>query len=258
MAAAEAQMPFIKNLASSDRKLRTQSLATLQTYLSSRTGLPAADALKLWTGLYYALWMTDRPRPQQALAADLANLVLDVPAACAPPLASGFWSVLSRQWASIDALRMDKFLLLVRRAFAAQVRFARGRAWAGEQVDRMLDVWRRLAFDADDEDGVSLGLRLHVLDLWVDELEREKALGLAGDGEDEEEDDVVAARDEWVRRIGDMVDALRASPVKSVRNRASESYADERLPWGTRESDGEGQGEDEDEDEDEGWGGIED
>ncbi|KID96366.1 nucleolar protein NOP52 variant, partial [Metarhizium majus ARSEF 297] len=237
-----------------DRKLRTQSLATLQTYLSSRTGLPAADAVKLWTGLYYALWMTDRPRPQQALAADLANLVLDVPAACAAPLASGFWSVLSQQWASIDALRMDKFLLLVRRAFAAQVRFARGRAWAGEQVDRMLDVWRRLAFDADDEDGVSLGLRLHVLDLWVDELEREKALGSAGDGDDD------AARDEWVRRVGDMVDALRASPVKSVRNRASESYADERLPWGTRESDGEGQGEDEDEDEDEdeGWGGIED
>ncbi|KAG8417390.1 hypothetical protein J3458_004899 [Metarhizium acridum] len=254
MAAAESQMPFIKNLASSDRKLRTQSLAALQTYLSSRTGLPAADALKLWTGLYYALWMTDRPRPQQALAADLANLVLDVPAACAVPFASGFWGVLSRQWASIDALRMDKFLLLVRRAFAAQVRFARGRGWAGEQVEQMLDVWRRLAFDADDEDGVSLGLRLHVLDLWVDELEREKALGAAGDGDDDDDDDA-AAREEWVRRVGDMVDALRASPVKSVRNRASESYADERLPWGTRESgDEKEQGGEEDED----WGGFED
>ncbi|OAA35298.1 nucleolar protein NOP52 variant [Metarhizium rileyi] len=245
MAGAEAQMPFIKNLASSDRKLRTQSLASLQTYLLSRTALPATDAQKLWTGLYYALWMTDRPRPQQALASDLADLLVQTPR-CAVPLAAGFWAVLSRQWPSIDALRMDKFLLLVRRVFAAQVRCAREQRWRGEQVELMLGVLRRLAFDADDEEGVSLGLRLHVLDLWVDELEREKALD--GDACDDDE-----PREEWVRKMGDMVDALRASPVKSVRNRASESYADQRLPWGVRGSDDE-----EDDDADEGWVGIED
>ncbi|KHN96108.1 nucleolar protein NOP52 variant [Metarhizium album ARSEF 1941] len=254
MAGAEAQMPFIRNLASSDRKLRTQSLAALQTYLSTRTGLAATEARKLWTGLYYALWMTDGPRPQQALASDLARLPLDAPGACAVPLATGFWDVMSRQWASIDALRMDKFLLLVRRAFAAQVRFARREGWFGPRVEQMLELWRRRAFDADDEDGAPLGLRLHVLDLWVDELDRERALGR--DEDEDDDDDAAAARDRWVREVGDMVDALRASPVKSVRNRASESYADERLPWGARRSDDEGHGEVGLEDE--AWDGIED
>lgn len=137
---------------------------------------------------------------------------------------------------------MDKFLLLVRRVFGAHVRYARERRWRGDEV---LDVLRRECFDVGEEEGVALGLRLHVLDLWVDELEREKALG--------EGDEV---RGEWVRKMGDIVDALRGSPVKAVRSRASESYNDERLPWSVKGDEDEG---DEDgEDEDEGWGGIED
>ncbi|KAG5980957.1 hypothetical protein E4U55_003438 [Claviceps digitariae] len=262
--AEAAQMPFIKNLASSDRKLRIQSLTVLQTFLSTKSNLSLPEALKLWTGLYYALWMTDRPRPQQALAIELASLSFSLPPTSQPLFLRAFWQILSKQWTHIDALRMDKFLLLVRRVFAAHVRCARENNWQGAQVDAVLEILEQECFDVQESggpsgSGVALGLRLHVLDLWVDEMEREGAVGDKWAGRDEEEE---VLRGEFVRRIGDVVEKLRRSPVRSVRARAEESYADGRLPWGEKGASselGDGHGEMEvDEDDEDGWGGIED
>lgn len=247
----EAQMPFIKNLASSDRVLRTASLESLQTFLSSRRTLTPTDALKLWKGLFYALWMTDRPLPQQRLTSDLASLLhTAIRPACAPAWLAAFWAVMGLQWSEIDNLRMQKYLLLVRRVFAAQIAWCKERGFEGEEVAKVEEVMREWCFE---EEGVDLkrvpvGLRLHVLDVWVDELEKEGCL------EAEEAKG-------FVKRIGGMVELLKRCPVKTVRERAEESYEDERLPWGKKE--------DEDKDDDEevdgqndsdedGWGGFDD
>ncbi|TKA60958.1 hypothetical protein B0A55_11737, partial [Friedmanniomyces simplex] len=68
--------PFIKQLASSDRKLRTSALASLRQYLSSHHSAPLSqlDLLKLWKALFYCLYMQDKPLHQQRLAQDLADL----------------------------------------------------------------------------------------------------------------------------------------------------------------------------------------
>jgi ribosomal RNA-processing protein 1 len=269
---AVAQMPFIRNLASSDKRLRTASLASLKTFLSSRRELSLDDARKLWTGLYYALWMTDRPLPQQRLAAELANLVLPpsssasspatdaepaaVRPACAVPWLQAFWAVLADQWPSIDALRMDKFMLLVRLVFAAQIRLAalqKPKPYSGPLVDALLQhVLRDWCFDdgaagAEALKRMPVGLRLHVLDIWVDELDKAGALA------DDDAADFVAA-------VGAMVDALKRCPIKPARKRAEDSHADERLPWGVpapEDEEAAPNGMDEDSDDD-GWGGIQD
>lgn len=202
------------------------------------------DGLKLWKGLYYALWMTDRPLPQQALATELANLLFSVRPAAAIPWLQAFWAVMGLEWTSIDVLRMEKFLLLVRRVFAAQIRWAKERAFEGDEVKSLLkDVLKSWCFEQEaDQRKVPVGVRLHVLDLWVDELEREGAL----------EDPKAEA---FVKEIGDLVDALKRTSIKPVRARAQESHEDERLPWGKKTEEEEGEGDD---DEDDGWGGIED
>ncbi|RSL48434.1 hypothetical protein CEP51_015632 [Fusarium floridanum] len=182
MAAHESQMPFIRNLASSDRKLRTASLESLTTFLSSRQTLTSTDAQKLWKGLYYAPWMTDRPVPQQRLATDLANLLFTLQPSCAIPWLRGFWVVVGAGWTDIDVL--------------------------------------------------------HALDIWVDELEREEAL----------KDEAAMG---FVKAVGELVQALKRCPVKPVRERAGDSYEDERLPWA------EADGSDRDEDDEE-WGGFDD
>ncbi|XWW96140.1 hypothetical protein V2A60_004112 [Cordyceps javanica] len=277
-----------------DRKLRTSSLEALTTFLASRRSLPDADARKLWTGLYYALWMTDRPKPQQALAADLASLLFALRGGggrCAGPWLRAFWHVLGAQWTGIEALRLDKFLLLVRRVFAAMLRYATTTSSSSDDDDGdktkkkkkttttgnddsqagraavVLDVCREYVFDG--QGGPSglgvlpLGLRLHVLDLWVDELDRAGLLPPSGD----DDGDAPNQHEAFVREMGDMVEALRTNGNKAVRERARESYEDERLPWGTKtdpmdeDSDEAPQDEDEEDDDDEdedGWGGIED
>ncbi|KFA80305.1 hypothetical protein S40288_05903 [Stachybotrys chartarum IBT 40288] len=229
MANEASQMPFIKNLASSDRKLRTASLESLQTFVASRAALPPTDALKLWKGLYYALWMTDRPLPQQALARDLAALVHRLRPACVDAWLRGFWAVMALQWTDIDVLRMEKFLLLVRRVFAAHVRWAADQQYDAARVDLLLAVLADGCFEpAGDLRRVPVGVRLHVLDLWVDELDREGALAEP------------RARPllDGLRRL---VDALRTCPVKSVRERARDSLEDERLPWVEKTAESEGE-----------------
>ncbi|KAM0433367.1 hypothetical protein ACHAPT_004244 [Fusarium lateritium] len=241
MAAHESQMPFIRNLASSDRKLRTASLESLQTFLSSRPSLSDTDAQKLWKGLFYALWMTDRPVPQQRLAADLANLLFTLRPACAVPWLRGFWVVIGAQWTDIDVLRLEKFLLLVRRVFAAHVRLAKERGWKNGDVEAIVGVLAEYPFDVEGDLRKSpVGIRLHALDIWVDELEREEAL------KDEEGSG-------FVKAVGELVQALKRCPVKPVRERAAESYEDERLPWAEVGSDGDAMDEDDEE-----WGGIDD
>ncbi|KAL6880792.1 hypothetical protein J3F83DRAFT_710664 [Trichoderma novae-zelandiae] len=252
------QMPFIKNLASSDRKLRTESLTSLQSFLASRPSLSPLDARKLWTGLYYALWMTDRPRPQQALAADLANLAHGLRDACVEPWCAAFWAVLGAQWPHIEALRLDKFLLLVRRVFAAHVRVVKERGYEGDVVEGVKRVLAGWCFDKEDENRVALGLRLHVLDVWVDELEREGVLGAAAAEGDE-------GAKGFVEFVGALVEGLKRCPVKSVRQRAQDSHDDERLPWAQKKEDGDEGEEEEGEGEagemggeqDGEWGGIE-
>lgn len=171
-----------------------------------------------------AMWMCDRPIPQQNLARELAGLLAtSVDRRCAAVWLRAFWATMSGQWTDIDALRMEKFLLLVRRVFAAALRWCRTEegTWEKEAVDEMVAVMGEWPFDAEDLRRVAVGLRLHVLDVWVDELERE---GLLAEDTDE------SAR-QFVDRIRKLVEPLvQGSPVKSVRARAKESLEDERLP----------------------------
>jgi ribosomal RNA-processing protein 1 len=219
--------------------------------------------------------MTDRPVAQQRLAADLASLYGALPDGGADAETSNvvvwfaaFWEVLSAQWPHIEALRLDKFLLLVRRIFAAQLAhinsllLAAGQSRSGDSmasvqqlVDDALAKW---CFEpSGDPRSVPLGLRLHVLDIWVDELD---AAGLLGTDDEEDGGDnggeQKKRRGLVVRAVGDLVEALIGCPVKAVRERARESYDDERLPWTTKDPNGD-DGAHEDDDGGE-WGGIED
>lgn len=230
-----------------DRKLRTAALESLQTFLASRPSLPETDAQKLWKGLFYALWMTDRPVPQQRLAADLANLLTSLKPACAIPWLRAFWVVVDAQWTDIDVLRLEKFLLLVRRVFAAHVRLAREAGFQGDVADEVVAVLAEFPFEVEgDLRKVPVGIRLHALDIWVDELEREGALA----------DDAGAGAAAFVAGLGELVIGLKRCPVKPVRARCEASYDDARLPWNKTAGD-EAMAEDDDDQEEE-WGGFQD
>ncbi|KAI0140444.1 nucleolar protein,Nop52-domain-containing protein [Xylariaceae sp. FL1272] len=243
MAADTSNAPFIRNLASSDRKLRTAALTSLQTFLSSTTharALTHLDNLKLWKGLYYSLWMADRPIPQQNLCTELASLVQLLPDDAVAPWLAAFWEILGKEWTSIDVYRLEKFLLLVRRVFGASLEWvvAAQKEESRKRGDMLLDVLSTWPFDTEDDlSRVPVGLRLHVLDIWVDEAEK---LGLLSEEETGE------LGRQFLDRLGLVVEKVTRSTCKPVRLRAKEALADERLPWnkeGDEGKNGEGDGE---------------
>ncbi|KAH8894271.1 hypothetical protein GQ53DRAFT_683885 [Thozetella sp. PMI_491] len=256
------QTPFIKNLASSDRKLRTTALGSLRTFLSAHTvaSLPPLEILKLWKGLFVAVWMCDRPIPQQNLCAELAGLIEVLPPAAVVPWLRGFWATMAREWTTgIDVHRMNKFLLLVRRMLEASLRWtkAAGGGWDKGRTDDMVELLREWPFAPDEEvprdsDGdpyiIPAGLRLHVLDIWVDEAEKAGLL---------EEDDEQAA--ETVRRIAALIDELEnQTTVTAVRIRAKEALEDERLPGNRSKGSGKAGDGAADDEENDGWEGFDD
>ncbi|KAI1322043.1 nucleolar protein,Nop52-domain-containing protein [Xylariaceae sp. FL0255] len=241
-AADESNMPFIRNLASSDRKLRTSALESLRTFLSAAATshrLTPLDNLKLWKGLYYSLWMCDRPIPQQNLAAELAGLLDVLPDDAVGPWLCAFWEILGREWTNIDVYRLEKFLLLVRRVLGASLAWgcalmadsssnAKTQKRSRARADAVLEVLGTWPLETENNlSRVPVGLRLHVLDIWVDEAEK---LGLA---DPEQTSDWGR---EFLDRLGLLIEAQTKSTCKPVRLRARESLEDERLPWNAEDA----------------------
>lgn len=61
---------------------------------------------KLWKGIFYCFWMSDKPLVQQALASELAELLLLVDKTeLGLAFLRGFWESTTREWNGIDRLR---------------------------------------------------------------------------------------------------------------------------------------------------------
>ncbi|KAF2472194.1 uncharacterized protein BDR25DRAFT_324655 [Lindgomyces ingoldianus] len=246
MASDSQNSPFIKHLASSDKTTRDNALDSLRTYLSGRSQIEELDLLKLWKGLFYCMWMQDKPVHQQRLARDLASLIEVLQAGVVLPFVECFWKTMAREWGGIDALRMDKYLYLIRQYLNASFRYLSRDRWSNiDGITRVVQILENIPLHPTDMK-IPNGLRYHIFDIYVDELEK-----VGGEKMEEVPREKLL---EPVRRI------QKESKVKSVRNAAKEVLDDERLKaWR-----GEGVGGDRDEemgehgDEDEEWGGIED
>lgn len=168
------------------------------------------------------MFMSDKPRNQQRLARDLAELT-DVLSSTEVKLLwlEAFWKTMSREWGGIDSLRMDKYLYLVRCYVNKGFEVATGKSgkWkAWEMYKKVLEADGCPLSVRDVK--VPVGLKLHVLDIWVDELEKV-------DGEDKKD----APVEEVMKPIRKL---QKETLVKSVRMRAKESLEDERLVEGKR------------------------
>ena len=240
--------------------------------------LTLTQALQLQKGFFFALYMHDSKSPisVQNLIATLADLTVSAatpasPAAVALPLTEAFWTTMAREWTSIDAHRMDKYLLfvrfVVRRVFAGIVQDATNKEDTEEEEVQKRQVALLENFPLSPrERKVPDGLRYHVLDIYVDELERAVALGDDGGNEEKEgkeeqgEEEILEETRTWVERLLVPVETVAKEGLsKGVRVRAKEILADERVVrWRTK---GKGEsrssvGGGEEKEQDDEWGGL--
>ncbi|KAL6717987.1 hypothetical protein ACLMJK_004072 [Lecanora helva] len=227
------ETPFIRQLAASDRPAREKALQSLQTYLSSGRTFTDLELLKIWKGIYH----TDRPPPQQRLSASLATLLLRLPPPLFLPFLSAFYTTLCTHLPSLPALRLDKYLYLLRLYVSHAFLYLAQHDWDEELVGGYLQLVEEgpLSTKGDGAGKVPDGLRYHVLDVWVDGL-----VGVEG----------------WEGHVGDVMGPVRRvereGQTRVLRGRAKEVLGDERLR-GEGEGGGEG-GDESEEGEFEGFG----
>lgn len=250
MTSTAQNSPFIKQLASSDKRTRDKALESLRTFLSGRSRIEEIELLKLWKGLFFCMWMSDKPLIQQRLAVDFAALVDTLHPEIVLPFLDAFWKTMAREWNGIDVLRMDKFLFLVRQYLAASFRQFSKQGWRDtNSIEQYMDILAETPLNQTDMK-IPNGMRYHVLDIYVDELDKV----------DEKREGKMPLE----QLLGPVQALEKESPMKVVRKRAKEALEDERLKnWnkdlkeGPLENDrGVSDERDEGEDDDE-WGGIE-
>lgn len=270
------------------------------------------------TNISLGFYHSDRPLTQQALARALSySLVPSLPQATLHRFLRAFWITIGRDYHSLDRIRLDKYLMLIRCyigvAFevllknktstknadgkkrkredaAKQGRGKKQKKQAEaetveneEEKDSAEDAEAKfpdlaayisiieegplcpLNYDEDqapdegDPNYVPMphgpdGLRYHLIDIWVDELEKVLEFEEVAGDEDEETPKRKIKGDVPIELILRPLEKLRAeSAYKPVRTRAAEALEDERLfEWGVRTRKSE-----EDDDSEEEWGGFE-
>jgi ribosomal RNA-processing protein 1 len=188
--------------------------------------------------------MQDKPALQQRLSRDLASLLSTLRTPVALPFIRAFFLTMAREWGHIEALRLDKYLYLIRQYINASFQFLARNHWKQDLLEQWNQVVQEVPLECNDMK-IPNGLRYHVLDVWVDELEKS-----GGQGWEKEE------RRETLEMIVQPIEKMaKEGKLKPLRSAAKECLADERLrAWRGQEDE---PMDDQEQEEDEGeWGGF--
>ncbi|KAJ7925952.1 nucleolar protein,Nop52-domain-containing protein [Mycena leptocephala] len=168
--------PFAKQLASNDKKTRDKAIKSLSAFLADDAQEPISkpDMDKLWKGIFYCFWMSDKPLVQQALASELAELLLTMTSVSSSlSFLRGFWEATVREWNGIDRLRIDKYYMLVRRFVNATFRLLGRSKWDKSACDTYNDILTREGGPLCPTDiRVPTSLAYHLSDIFIEELEK--------------------------------------------------------------------------------------
>uniref|UniRef100_A0A672HWL8 Ribosomal RNA processing 1 n=1 Tax=Salarias fasciatus TaxID=181472 RepID=A0A672HWL8_SALFA len=167
----EPEVQFAQRLAGNERSTRSKALKKLRKYISVRShnptgGFTSVELLKLWKGLFYCLWMQDKPLMQEELSRNISTLIHNFHQFDTQLLyLESFLQTVKREWTGIDRLRMDKFFQLVRFMFRQTFELLKKNSWdSGKFVDLLTAELLQSSSEAPS------GLQLHVLDLYLTEL----------------------------------------------------------------------------------------
>ncbi|KAG6380907.1 nucleolar protein,Nop52-domain-containing protein [Boletus reticuloceps] len=118
--------------------------------------------------------MSDKPRVQQDLAQELAELLLtitSIPSSLS--FLKGFWITTVREWNGIDRLRMDKYYMLVRRFVNASFRLLIRAQWDNSALQNYTSILTSEGGPLCPTDiRVPAGLTFHLAEIYLEELEK--------------------------------------------------------------------------------------
>ncbi|XP_071545674.1 uncharacterized protein Nnp-1 isoform X2 [Panulirus ornatus] len=171
-----SEILFAQRLADNQKKIRDRALKKLKKYLlvrsSSGQGFSDDDALKLWKGLFYCMYMADKPLVQEGLAEEISGLIhfINNVEDCRCFIRAAFVTF-GREWSGIDVFRIDKFMMFVRRLLRQVFVHFRALDWDITEVCSFATILEvTLVCPEDDVNVTPLELKLHICDIILEEL----------------------------------------------------------------------------------------
>ncbi|NXE83280.1 RRP1B protein, partial [Cochlearius cochlearius] len=188
MAPAAAQPPeiqFAQRLAANEKRTRDRAVKKLRGYISARTQRPAGgfsqeELLKIWKGLFYCMWMQDKPLLQEELADNISQLIHVIQNTEARHLfIQTFWQTMNREWNGIDNLRLDKYYMLMRMILRKSFEVLKRNEWDESLTELFLQLLMKEVMEP--ESNAPTGIKLHFIDIYLDELAKVGAKELTAD-----------------------------------------------------------------------------
>lgn len=171
------EVHFAHHLAANEKVTRDRALRKLTRWIRAKSAREDTEfteeaLMKLWKGLFFCMWMSDKPFVQQDLANNIAGLIhCFAQRSQALLFIDTFFKTMAHEWFAIDRFRLEKFMMLVRRFFRQGLVLAYAGEWKDENIVEFCEVLKATALHPSRRD-VPLGLKMHVVDIFLQELSR--------------------------------------------------------------------------------------
>lgn len=167
------EVKIVRALACNDLTKRNRQIRKLRKWFQLRavSSFPFTedDFMRIWKGLYYNVWMSDKPLVQEELAEQLAQMIdsFGGNTACSLAYFSAFMRTMCQEWFGIDQWRMDKFLMLVRRMLRYMLRLLKKSKWSKDLIEAFNESMQQSVLAAQPK---SRGITMHYMDVFFEEL----------------------------------------------------------------------------------------
>jgi ribosomal RNA-processing protein 1 len=121
--------------------VRDEAVKALVEYIETQPEIADLEWKKLWKGLFFCFWMSDKTLIQQDLADKLAQVVLQFEKEKALSYLAAFWAIMIREWYRIDRLRLDKYYMLLRKMHQIAILLLAKFEWEEEIVKRVMGIY---------------------------------------------------------------------------------------------------------------------
>ncbi|GJS22176.1 ribosomal RNA processing protein 1 [Tanacetum coccineum] len=163
-------LPLIRNLASCNTPSRSKALRDVISWLPTQTQIPEQELLKLWKGLFYSMWHSDKTPVQHNLIEKISSLLLTLNVNSSLQYLSAFLVTLRREWSGIDVLRLDKFYLLIRRFVNYSFNLLKKNAWDVDLTKSVMSVYEEKTMLANEKKFLGNGVNYHIASVFLDEV----------------------------------------------------------------------------------------
>ncbi|MCL7022430.1 hypothetical protein MKW94_003223 [Papaver nudicaule] len=161
---------IIQHLASCSKSTRDKAIKLLKSWFPSQPEVSDEQMRKIWKGLFYCIWHSDKQQVQLELINNLSSLLVTFDDLnLSVQYFEVFLITMRREWSGIDYLRLDKFYLLIRKFMHQFFNLLKKNRWDLELLERLMDVLEvKTLFSADGYP--AHGVNYHISEIFFEEL----------------------------------------------------------------------------------------